>query len=407
MTGRSIRGILLVTAILTAVSAEVRAQPPSGAPMLPDPRQMSGIPLPVSDVPAGTVTVRLIRGALTNPIAGHPVELQGPATPLQAKTNEAGRAEFPNLRPGSRVRAVAVVGAERLESQEFEVPDAAGVRVMLVAAGPDAPAPAGDPVPAAPVAAGAVILGDQSRFIFEFNDDGLSVFNILQIENTAQGPIDTPEPLVFELPDGGLSPAVLEGSSPQAVVEGRDIVVRGPFAAGTTLVQFAYSMPVTSGTLTIAQRMPAPMTRLTVLAQKVGETHLTSPQLAAHREMPAEGGVYIVGQGPSVRAGDVITFNFSGLPHAPGWPRNVALILAVIILIAGAWAGLPGGSEAAAARRKQRLEERRDTLFGDLTLLEQRHRVGRIGAREYAETRRKLVAALERIYAELDEEAAA
>jgi len=400
MNGAVTRALLLLAA-LVAVPAGLYAQ------MLPDPRQMSGIPLPVGDVPPGTVTVRLIRGSLSNPIPGHPVELQGPS-PLQAKTNEAGRAEFTNLRPGTRVRAVAVVGAERLESQEFEVPDSAGVRVMLVAAGPDASPAAGDPQPGAPPAqTGAVVLGDQSRFIFEFNDDGLSVFNILPIENTAQGPVVTPEPLVFELPAGARSPAVLEGSSPQAVVEGREIVVNGPFAPGMTLVQFAYSMPYSGDTLTVAQRMPAPMTRLTVLAQKVGDTHLTSPQISTHREMPAEGQVYIVGQGPALSAGEEVTFNFTGLPHHALWPRNLALTLAVAVLLAGAWASLSRGSEAAAARRRRKIEDRRDTLFGDLTLLEERHRAGRIDAQEYARKRRELVAALERIYAELDEEAAA
>jgi hypothetical protein len=42
---------------------------------MPDPKQMSGIPAPVTDLPAGHVSVRLIRGQLSNNIQGHPVEI--------------------------------------------------------------------------------------------------------------------------------------------------------------------------------------------------------------------------------------------------------------------------------------------------------------------------------------------
>ena len=44
---------------------------------MPDAKQMSGIPLPVSDLAVGTVTVRVVRGSMVNPVIDQPVELSG------------------------------------------------------------------------------------------------------------------------------------------------------------------------------------------------------------------------------------------------------------------------------------------------------------------------------------------
>src|SRR5438874_8878378 len=71
------------------------------AAQMPDPKQMSGMPLPVSDIPIGTVTVRLIRGQLTNPLPGETVELTGSGmAPQTAKSDASGRAQFTGLTPG-------------------------------------------------------------------------------------------------------------------------------------------------------------------------------------------------------------------------------------------------------------------------------------------------------------------
>ena len=100
---------------------------------MPDPKQMSGIPRPVTDLPAGHVSVRLIRGQLSNNIQGHPVEMHAGGKVLTVKTDENGRAEFSGVAAGTTVKAVAVVDGERLESQDFPWPGDGGIRVMLVA----------------------------------------------------------------------------------------------------------------------------------------------------------------------------------------------------------------------------------------------------------------------------------
>src|SRR5207253_1709740 len=107
---------------------------PSGvvSAQMPDPKQMSGMPLPVSDLPVGTVTVRLIRGQLTNPLPGQTVELASSGmTPKTAKSDESGRAQFTGLTPGTRVKASTTVDGETIESLVFELPaDATGAGVL-------------------------------------------------------------------------------------------------------------------------------------------------------------------------------------------------------------------------------------------------------------------------------------
>jgi len=124
--------------------------------------------------------------------------------------------------------------------------------------------------------------------------------------------------------------------------------------------------------------------------------------------MPLQGQTFIVGKGPAIPAGRVISFRFSGLPHQPVWPRNLALGLAFAILGVGIWASIrrTSGMQVDEAHRK-RLVARRDRLFAELTSIEEQHREHTIDAERYAERHRELLAGLERVYAQLDDEAAA
>ena len=229
-----------------------------------DPKAVAGIRLPVPDVAVGTVVVRVIKGSLTNNVPNQQVELLGAGAPRSATTDAGGRAEFSGLAPGTMVTAVATVGGERLQSQQFAVAANGGTRLLLVAtdpaggaaAAPTPPGPGG--MPAQP---GTVSLNDQSRFVFEFGDSSISVFNLLQIVNPSSGPVMPSRPIVFELPASATGPTVLKDSSPQATVASGDITVAGPFAPGVTEVQFAYSMPYASGSLTIEQKLPLALPR--------------------------------------------------------------------------------------------------------------------------------------------------
>ena len=387
----------VVFVLFSAASTSVFAQ------QMPDPKQISGVPLPMADMQAGTVTVRVIRGQLTNPLAGQTVELTGSGSPRTAQTDDAGRALFSGVAAGARVQARVTVNGERIESREFEIPATGGVRLMLVATNPDTERKALEDRTLAqgPAVPGLVILGDQSRFVIEVGDEAVNVFNILQIVNTARTPVQTSTPLVFELPSGATGAGVLEGSAPNAVAAGRRVTVTGPFPPGGTVVQFAYSLPLDDESVTIAQTLPAQMTRFTVIAQKLGAMQLSSPQVPQHREMSAEGQTYIVGQGPAVKAGDSIALTLTGLPHRPSWPHNLALALGGVILAAGAWGAMRRTSPDAGV--VARLQERRERLFSELTALEDEKRRGTIEQSAYVTRRRDLMTALEGIYRQLDD----
>ncbi|HJR61968.1 MAG TPA: hypothetical protein VJ813_21355 [Vicinamibacterales bacterium] len=399
-------GGALVVSLGGSAAAQI-AQIPPGAQM-PDPKQMSGVPLPTGDIPAGTVTVRVVRGSLSNLVTGHPVELIGDAT-ASATTNDAGRAEFTGLKPGSRVKAVTVVDGERLESQEFTLPPQAGIRLMLVAtdAGAARRAAEDQKLAQAPARTGIVVLGEQSRIVFELGDDGLTVFNIYQILNTARTPVQPAVPIVFHLPPAAGRASILEGSSPLAQVAGDRVNVNGPFPPGMTLVQFAYTLRYSGGSATVTHRLPAALAQLSVVVQKVGDMRFSSPQVAQQRDVTADGQSYILAQGPPLAAGTDVTFSFSGLPHAPVWPRNLALALACLILVIGAYAAVRGRHARGAGAERQRLIAERERLFAQLTVLEESHRIGTVDQEVYGMRRRELIVALERVYAALDEAVAA
>ena len=378
---------------------------------MPDPRQMSGIPRPDPQLQNGVVTVRVIRGSFDNPVVSLTVELEGPSPAMRATTDDAGRAEFKGVPAGTRVKAVAIVAGERIESQEFAMPGSGGIRLALVAAGAaGSPSPSGPPAAApntGPVQPGDVVLGEESRFIFEMGDDGLTVFYVLQINNASSTPVQPAKPVVFELPASARSAALLEGSSPQARVAGRRLEIKGPFAPGDTLVQVAYTTPFSGADMVIEQPLPVPLKHVAVVAQKVGDLQLSSPQMPEQQTFPARGNLYIAGRGGAVAAGSVLRFAFSGMPHHPVWPRNVALGLALLILAGGAWSAFRStGAGSARDSQKRELEARRDRLFDELAALESSHRDGKADPEHYAARRRDLVTALERVYAALDDEVA-
>src|SRR5213078_3903575 len=63
----SLRCFVLVSVVFVLFVGSSAAQ--SGAQM-PDPKQISGVPLPVADVAVGTVTVRVVRGQITSILPG-------------------------------------------------------------------------------------------------------------------------------------------------------------------------------------------------------------------------------------------------------------------------------------------------------------------------------------------------
>src|SRR5262249_44802532 len=97
---------------------------------MPDPKQMSGVPLPAADLPIGTVSVRVIRGTFNN-VTGQPVEFDVNGKKQTVVTDSGGRAQVSGLARGTHVRAATLLDGQRIESQDVTI-EGSGIRMMLV-----------------------------------------------------------------------------------------------------------------------------------------------------------------------------------------------------------------------------------------------------------------------------------
>ncbi|MPY88086.1 MAG: hypothetical protein GEU99_09200 [Luteitalea sp.] len=364
----------------------------------PDLRQMAGTPLPSSDLPNGAVSVRVVRGAISNNVSDQRVELVGGPQPLAAATDGSGRAQFDDVPRDATLRAVAVVDGERLESQPFQRPLRGGVRLLLAAGLGDVGSASGGATGAAQP--GDVALGNDSRFIVELAEGSVEVFGALEIVNVQKVPVQPSAPIVFEVPPDAQSATVLEGSAKQALVEGQRVLVTGPFAPGSTPVQFAYRLPYSNGRLTIEQRVPIPLSQLNVAVRRAGDMRADVRGAAQQRETAFEGRTYLVAGGPGLARGETVRIDLEGLPHHPRWPLYLAIGLAAAILLSATLVLMKPVREDVADTGA--LEAQRRTLLEALVAVEHQQATGALEMSAYAAKRAALVEALEPIYEQID-----
>lgn len=397
-----------VTRVLFLLVVLYGSSPAAVPAQMPDLRAMSGRPLPSPDLPDGTVTVRVVRGTMTNNVSGAEVELHGAGPVRKAVTGPEGRAQFAGLPAGASVRALVVIDGQRLESGPLGVPARGGVRTLLVATDPSgADAPAGPP-PAAAAPAGEssrLSLGSNSRIAVEFSDDVLQVFYLLEIVNRSGQPVNPPGGLVFELPDEAEAATVLEGSSSLASAGGDRVTVSGPLPPGVTPVQIGFRVDSYGESFTLQQAFPLPFEMVVTAVQKVGNLRTDSPQLLRSQEVPIQNSVYIMGSGPALPAGTPLVLSLTGLPHHSRAPLWLTLALATVLVGLGAWLASSPRTAALESDREW-LESRRADGLAALAALEQSHRGGTIDDGEYASRRAGLMRTLEALYAQLDEPAA-
>ena len=371
---------------------------------MPDPSVINGKAIPAGELTTGTVTVRVVREALGNNVVGQQVTLTINGETKKATTDEQGRAEFKGLSAGSNARAEADVKGEKLQSDSFVVPSAGGLRVILVAGLADAAArkqKEAAEAAAAPPVKGQVVLGGNSRIIFEFPDDLMRVYYMLEIVNNARARVDIGGPLIIDLPKGAAGASPLEGSSPQATVAGSRITVTGPFASGVTNVQIGFQLPFNSSSITLEQKYPVPLEQVTVGSEKIAGLSFNSPQFSSVGDVKGDNGTtFLLASGPGIPAGGALRVEVGGLPVHSSVPRYAALGTAFAIALFGIWLALPGQKGTRDAHK--RLVARRDALLTELAQIEERSRAGRETPKDT--TRRpRVLAELEQIYGELDE----
>jgi hypothetical protein len=187
-----------------------------------------------------------------------------------------------------------------------------------------------------------------------------------------------------------------------ATVSPQRVIITGPFASGTTLVQIAFRLPYDSPELTFEQKWPAALQQVTVGVEKVNNLSISSPQFATATDVTADGGdVFVLGRGPALPAGSTTRVTLSNLPVHNKIPRYVALGLAGLIAGVGVWLAVT--KRAGQDETRQTLVKRRDALLSQLEQLESKRRASTTEPNGYAARRQRIYAELERIYGELDE----
>lgn len=371
---------------------------------MPDPAQMHGKALPASELPTGTVTVRVVKEAVGNNLPGESVRVTVGAIERTATTDEQGRAEFAGLPVGVPGRAQVTVAGEVLTSDQFALPETGGLRVILVAGIAEATARRESEEANAlkiPPTKGTVVIGENSRILMQFQDDTLQVFYLFDVLNSAPTRVDIGGPLVIELPTGASGAAALEGSSQQATIAGDRVTVTGPFAPGMTSVQVGFSLRNVGTTYQFRQSLPVGLERVTVALQRAGAASMSSTQFERTGDVTSESGsTFILGSGSALAAGSVLAVDLTGLPAHSPVPGYVALGLAGVVIVLGTWLAATGRRDPVAVR--DRLVARRDTLLGDLAQLEQRRRNGQETGKDVTR-RTRVVAELELLYGELDD----
>ncbi len=371
---------------------------------MPDPSVINGKALPAGDLQTGTITVRVVRESIGNNIIGQQVTMvAGPVT-RTATTDEQGRAEFKGLPAAVDGHAEATVNGERLVSDPFVVPKSGGLRLILVAGlaqAADRRKQEETAAAAAPPVRGAVVLGENSRIVFEYPDDTLRVYYMLEVVNNARTRVDIGGPLIIDLPTEAAGASTLDGSSLSVTVNGTRITVAGPFASGATPVQVGFQLPFSASNLTIEQKWPVALEQVSVASEKAGTLSLSSPQFTTVGDVKADDGVtYILARGGALPAGGALTIQLANLPVHSSTPLNVALGLAIVIAVGGIWLSLPSRTKSSDAVK--RLLARRDALLADLATIEARTRTSGSESAKDAARKQRIVAELEQIYGELD-----
>jgi hypothetical protein len=371
---------------------------------VPDPAAVNGKPLPAPELPAGTVTVRVVREAMANAIPNQTVTLTANGKALTGRTNEAGRAEFPNLPAGAEIKAETTVDGEKIVSESFPLPASGGVRVALISGVARAVARREQEQVAeraAPPVRGIVTIGGDTRIIGEFQGDNLFFFYQIDIVNNARAPVDTGGPFEMDLPEAATTPTLMEGSPKNATLDGRHIKVPGPFPPGTTTVNVQYQLRYTSSDYTFRQKWPVAVQQVPMFLQRIGSVTMSSPQLQTGRDVVAQNGTtFAAASAETLPPGTELTVRLSNLPLHSKVPGYVALGLAGLVVAYGVWLSVTARKGEAA---RQALLSRRDALLARLEELEVKRREGKMADDRYLARRRRLMADLEELYHDLDE----
>ena len=173
----------------------------------------------------------------------------------------------------------------------------------------------------------------QSRIVMQPREEAVDVFYLLDIANSAQRAGEPAGAVRVRHAAGAAWRGIMQGSSPQASVNGAARHRAGAVRAGQHLRAGrvrAAGRERRASTSRSGSRPRSSISRSS--SRKSGDTTLRSPQLKEQRELPADGEMFIAATGGAVAAGQPIELDVGGVPHHSPAPRRIALALALAIV---------------------------------------------------------------------------
>jgi hypothetical protein len=352
-----------------------------------------GVARPDKTVPSGTIVLRAAgEGGEALPgvdiVLGHARAGEPAVQELKGKTDAQGEAKFTGLdaKPESGYLAEAIKDGQRFAGKPFKLQENMGARVTI------------DVRPVSKDVS-ALHIGPGSHFIFEVSDDVVQVAEVWRLMNTSSTAVDPgPNGLHLPLAEHALSAQGGPNNPPNVTVAGHEVVVKGPIAPGDTEVQAIFALAYETGSLDFSQRTPLAFEDVAMVTEKIeGLTVEGNALQSEDREL--QGRKLVLYRGPGTSAGGTIELHLRGLPHNdPTW-RYVASAVAIALLLAF---GVYAATGASGGMTRERLEQQREHLLGELAALEKIAEAGG-GGDKRERKKHELTARLVRIYRELDE----
>jgi hypothetical protein len=377
----------------------------------------TGTAAPAPELPAKTLEVRVFDEE-RHPIPGQAVLLgvvgqgDGKLKVLRATADAQGVARFEELGagPGIGYAAVADYRGIRLGTQPFTMPATGGARAEI-----HAMTRTSDP--------SVIAMGGGGRVILQMHEEVLQILEMLPIENRSDklfdpgvGGIEIP------LPKGFVSAEPVEGGTRKLEVRSNHgIAVRGPVTPKSTLggeadsakaagneVSFAFALPFHGSSHRFEQPMPNGLGPTALITEQLAGLVIEGAGIGQPQSRELNGRKYWVMPMEAIAPGQSLSFVVKGLPSADNGGRVIAGVLALLLVAAALIFGRrPAGTRKVTAGERDKLLERRETLFSDLVNAERDRRreaggaAGRQGQGQGNERRGQLIAKLESIYRDL------
>lgn len=369
-------------------------------------KEFYGKPL-LSDILApGVVTVKVIGKDLKDVKADALIKLvaKDEGKSFEVKTNDEGRAIFSKLKAGREFIAELNLGSSVIRSDAFKIPEKGGLRILLSIAAQEAIKAASSqptsvkhaaskPTQAAgsttPIKdASKLVFGRSSHLLGQVADGLISFRQVLELKNLANAPVDVQGmSIAFPIRANGLT---LISKTPFVEIKGEKLVFIKPVPVGKRTIVTSFQIASDGPTLDFRQKLSIPLPSMLMAITNNDRVKIHGPTLL-RREMRQNTPVFVFN---GVKANSFFEFTLSGLPFRDTRPRNIAVILSIVI---GLWM-IAAVISSARSRRAKRAEK--EALLNQLSQLERDHRdeEKKLPKKKYQSEKKALVEKLKAIW---------